>query len=51
MTLTLLDMKEGEEGFPMLINGIFYSELFEVPRRREPLARTKTEINMNGYKK
>ena len=55
MTLTLVDMeelKEGfEDGFPLLINGICYSDLFEVQRSREPLARTKTSINMIGHKK
>ena len=43
---------DGEEGIIVLINGVNFNELPEAPaREREPLARSKTSINMNGNKK
>ena len=40
------------EGQTLYINGINFNELPEAPaREREPLARSKTSINMSGVKK
>ena len=33
----------------MAVNGVNFNELPEAIVRREPLARTKTTINMNGH--
>ena len=50
MALTL-DRNE-EENFALLINGVNVNELPDAPaREREPLARSKTSINMSGFKK
>ena len=43
---------EDDKGIIVLINGVNFNELPEAPaREREPLARSKTSINMNGNKK
>ena len=41
--------KDEEEQWTLLINGIKFDELTEVPpREREPIARSKTTVKMNG---
>ena len=43
---------KGEKEFTLLINGVNFNELEDAPARdREPLARSKTSINMRGNKK
>ena len=45
---------EGEEvsAFTILINGVNFNKLLQAPsRERQPLARSKTSINMSGIKK
>ena len=50
MALTL--DKDEQGAFTLFINGIIFNELPDAPvREREPLARSKTSIDMNGRKK
>ena len=61
MRVTVDEPPEKEEGeeedsedepFAVLINGVIFKELEDAPaREREPLARSKTSINMGGLKK
>lgn len=52
MAITLDLSFEEQEIFALLINDVPFKELPEAPERvREPLARSNTTIDMQGYKK
>ena len=48
-----LTLDSDEQGaVTLLINGIIFNELLDAPaREREPLARSKTSIDMSGSKR
>lgn len=46
-----LDFNDKKQELIFYINGVNFNLLYEAPALREPLARSKTSINMHGIKK